>query len=104
MVENPAEGKIRGRREIEKNPTAIGEASIAQAQQLSDEARDELTNLIQEMLMKAHEMAFEYSTMECEHINTCPLAKKGRELFKTVKKLNEYVKQLAPQTPATYIR
>jgi hypothetical protein len=104
MVESPSEGKVRTRKEIERNTEEIGNASIVSQDVMNDEVRDELTSIIQDMLMKAHEMAFEYSTMECEQINSCQLAKKSRELFKTVKKLNEYIKKLSPQTPATYIR
>jgi ERCC4-related helicase len=104
MVESPTEGKVRARKEIERNSQEVSTVAVTSQQAMNDEVRDELTNIIQDMLMKAHEMAFEYSTMECEQINSCPLAKKSRELFKTVKKLNEYVKKLAPQTPATYIR
>jgi hypothetical protein len=104
MVETNSEGKVRARKEIERDPKEIGSTSIASQDATNDEVRDELTNIIQDMLMKAHEMAFEYSTMECDQINSCPLAKKSRELFKTVKKLNEYVKKLSPQTPTTYIR
>jgi hypothetical protein len=104
MVETNSEGKVRARKEIERDPKEISSTSIANQDMMNDEVRDELTSIIQDMLMKAHEMAFEYSTMECEQINSCQLAKKSRELFKTVKKLNEYIKKLSPQTPVTYIR
>jgi len=67
------------------------------------EVRDELTVLMQELLLKTHELSFEYSTMECEEINICPLARKSKELFRVVKKLNEIVRKMSPQPPSGYI-
>jgi hypothetical protein len=58
---------------------------------------------MQELLLKTHELSFEYSTMECEDISNCPLAKKSKELFRTVKKLNELVRQMTPQPKPTYV-
>jgi len=72
---------------------------------LSDEVRDELGSLMQELLMKCHELSFEYSTLDCPQIMECPLGQKCKELFRTVKKLNEFVKQFAqpPQSKSTYV-
>jgi hypothetical protein len=64
----------------------------------TQEVRDELTQLMQDLLLKTHELSFEYSTMECEDIADCPLAKKSKELFRVVKLLNEMVKKMA-KTP-----
>jgi len=58
---------------------------------------------MQELLLKTHELSFEYSTLECDEISSCPLGKKSKELFRVVKKLNELVKQLAPQPKPTYV-
>ncbi len=70
-----------------------------------EEMRDELTSLMQELLMKCHELSFEYSTLDCEKVMECPLGQKCKELFKTVKKLNELVKSLAqPRGKPTYVR
>jgi len=70
---------------------------------LAPEVRDELTSLMQELLLKTHELSFEFSTMECDEISACPLAKKSKELFRVVKKLNEMIRKMAPQPPAGYI-
>jgi hypothetical protein len=72
--------------------------------QIPAEIRDQLTSLMQELLLKTHELSFEYSTMDSDHIATCPLAKKSTELFRVVKKLNETVRQMAPQKPPTYLK
>lgn len=66
--------------------------------QIAPEVRDELTQLMQELLLKTHELSFEYSTMDCSEIGNCPLAQKSRELFKVVKQLNKLVRQVAPPT------
>jgi hypothetical protein len=58
---------------------------------------------MQELLLKTHELSFEYSTMECEEIGVCPLAKKSKELFRIVKKLNEMIRKMAPPPPTGYI-
>jgi len=70
---------------------------------MAPELRDELTALMQELLLKTHELSFEFSTMECEEIGACPLARKSKELFRVVKKLNQMVRRMAPQPPAGYI-
>jgi hypothetical protein len=75
-----------------------------QAPAIAPEVRDELTALMQDLLLKTHELSFEYSTMECEELGNCPLGKKSKELFRVVKKLNELVKKMAPQPPASYVR
>jgi hypothetical protein len=72
---------------------------------IPQEVRDELTAIMQELLLKTHELSFEYSTLDCEEIQNCPLAKKSREIFKVVKHLNELVKKMAPpSTKPTYVR
>ena len=69
---------------------------------LPEEVRDELTTLMQELLLKTHELSFEYSTLDCEEIQTCPLARKSKELFKVVKKLNNLMKKVAPPSRTPY--
>jgi len=72
---------------------------------IPDEYRDELASLMQELLLKTHELSFEYSTLDCEKVGECPLALKAKELFKVVKKLNELVREFAPPPPKpSYIR
>jgi hypothetical protein len=68
------------------------------------EVRDELTSLMQELLLKTHELSFEYSTLECDKIKECPLAQKSRDLFRTVKKLNALVRQMQTQQQPTYVK
>jgi len=73
------------------------------APQIAPEMQDELTSLMQELLLKSHELSFEYSTLDCDEISVCPLAKKSRELFKTVKKLNELVRKISPPQQTSYV-
>lgn len=82
-----------------------GEKREAQPQPIPDELRDELTSIMQELLLKTHELSFEYSTMDCPEIQKCPLAQKSRELFKVVKELNKLVRQVSTPPPkASYVR
>jgi len=86
------------------SPTAVSEA-IAKgvpppAPEISDETRDRLTKLMQDLLLKTHELSFEYSTLECEQIQECPLACKSKELFRTVKELNKLMKEVTPERQA----
>jgi len=39
------------------------------------------------MLTKAHELAFELATCECNNVSACPVAKKAREIVVQIKKL-----------------
>jgi len=66
--------------------------------EIPEEVRTELTSLMQDLLLKTHELSFEYSTLDCPSIQTCPLAMKCREIFKVVKKLNEVVKTMGKAT------
>jgi len=84
-VEVGGEGKTN---EVKGNP-------IASTQTIPEDVRDELTSFMQELLVKIHELSFEYSTADCTQELTCPLALKSRELFKVVKKLNTLVKKMA---------
>ena len=79
-------------------PTALAPTPVP------PEIRDELTSLMQELLLKTHELSFEYSTLECDKIKECPLAQKSRDLFRTVKKLNALVRQMQTQQPPTYVK
>jgi hypothetical protein len=58
---------------------------------------------MQNLILKANELSFEYSTLECDEITNCPLAKKSKELFKELKKLTEFVRKMA-QPPVGYVR
>jgi len=74
------------------------------AADITEELRDELTSLMQELLLKTHELSFEYSTLDCNEISKCPLAQKSRELFKVVKELNNLVKRMSPpRTQPSYV-
>jgi len=75
----------------------------APEQTIPPEIRDELSSIMQQLLMKTHELSFEYSTLDCDKVQECPLAKKSKELFKVVKQLNETVKQLTPKPQGGYI-
>jgi len=87
--------RARASAKVKRTPTEAG----AVAPELSEEVRDKLTTIMQELLLKTHELSFEYSTIDCPKLNECPLAQKSRELFKTVKELNNLVRQATP-TPA----
>jgi len=64
---------------------------------VTEEIRTELTSLVQELLLKCHELSFEYSTSDCPHLLECPIATKSKEIFKVVKKLNQLMKRVTPQ-------
>jgi len=76
---------------------------MVQPPTISDQLRDQLTTLMQELLLKTHELSFEYSTSECEEIRECPLAMQAKEMFKTVKKLHKLVRQVTPPKKAGYV-
>lgn len=61
---------------------------------IPEQFRDEVAMAVQDLITKAQELSFEYCTLECSNITTCPLAKKGRELFKVVKTFNEIMKKM----------
>jgi len=77
-------------------PVQVSEQMVEQPV-IPQEVRDKLTSLMQSLLLKTHELSFEYSTMECSKITNCPLAMKAKELFKTVKELNQLMKEAAPE-------
>jgi hypothetical protein len=68
------------------------------AQEIAPEVREALTSIMQELLLKTHELSFEYSTLDCNMIQKCPLGQKSRELFRVVKELNNLVKKMNPPT------
>ena len=76
-------------------PQAPMQTMAPPAPPISPEVRDELTALMQDLLLKTHELSFEYSTMECDELSSCPLGKKAKELFRVVKKLNQTVRKMA---------
>jgi len=64
-----------------------------------------MTTLIQELLLKTHELSFEYATSDCEELLDCPLARKAKDVFKVVKKLNELVREsLTGSAKPTYVK
>jgi len=71
--------------------------------EITAETRDQLTLLMQELLMKTQELSFEYSTIDCNDLLKCPLAMKAKELFKVVKKLNELVRRMGTQENPSYV-
>jgi hypothetical protein len=75
----------------------VPQPPVSPAGEISPEARDELTSIMQELLLKTHELSFEYSTLDCNTIQKCPLAQKSRELFKVVKELNSLVRKMTPE-------
>jgi hypothetical protein len=113
MAEEHTGRKSKLRREGEEDKAAASPSTIAPTPQIqptlatpaiSPEVRDELTGLMQDLLLKTHELSFEFSTMECEEIANCPLAKKSKELFRVVKRLNETVRKMASPTQPGYVR
>ena len=118
MAQEDTRRKSKLRREGEDNPTeasapiisptftpqGMPQTATPQVPTIAPEMRDELTALMQDLLLKTHELSFEYSTMECEELSNCPLGKKSKELFRVVKKLNELVKKMAPTPTTGYVR
>jgi hypothetical protein len=118
MAEETTGRKSKLRREGEDNPPETSTPTVTptftpqgmpqtvapQVPAIAPEVRDELTALMQDLLLKTHELSFEYSTMECEELSNCPLGKKSKELFRVVKKLNELVKKMGTPTPTGYVR
>jgi hypothetical protein len=77
----------------ETGPNPAG--SIATQAPLPTDLREELTLLVQDLLLKCQELAFEYSTLETSHLVECPLADKCKDLFKTTKRIHEFIRKLA---------
>lgn len=102
--ENPANTQTPSPVSMSPTVTPQGMPAPAQAPQIAPEVRDELTSIMQELLLKTHELSFEYSTCDCEEIQTCPLAQKAKELFKVVKRLNEMMRKMAPPPKTSYVR
>jgi len=71
---------------------------------ITPEVRNELTVIMQELLLKTHELSFEYSTSDCREIRNCSFAEKSRELFKVVKRLNALVRKITPPPRGEYVR
>jgi len=102
-----AEGKTRKTKtggeseEVKAPPSPVGVG----APTITDEDRDALTTIMQELLLKTHELSFEFSTLDCAEVQTCPLAQKAKELFRVVKELNNRVRKMtAATTRPPYIR
>lgn len=71
---------------------------------IPEDIRNTLASIIQDLLLKTHELSFEYSTCDCMEIQNCPLAQKSKELFRTVKQLNQLMKKVSPPAQPTYVR
>lgn len=108
MEEGAHKRKIKPGRADTEVPQGAATDVVAQAQQasseVSKEVTDELSRLIQDLLLKAHELSFEYSTMECDEILSCPLAKKAKELFRIIKQLSEMSRRMVAPPGAQYVR
>jgi hypothetical protein len=105
MAENDTRKKALSGYENPAIPQTLSPNIAAPVQApLPPEVRDELTSLMQELLLKTHELSFEYSTLECDKIKDCPLAIKSRELFRTVKQLNNLVRKMQSQQQPTYVK
>jgi hypothetical protein len=105
MAENDTRKKTLSGYENPAIPQTLSPNIAAPVQApLPPEVRDELTSLMQELLLKTHELSFEYSTLECDKIKDCPLAIKSRELFRTVKQLNNLVRKMQTQQQPTYVK
>jgi len=111
MDRTPKKRKTKTRKQGQASPqtASIGIVTPVPTKQppvptIPPETRDQLTSLMQELLLKTHELSFEYSTSDCHEITECPLALQARELFKTVKKLHRIVRQVSPTSEASYVR
>jgi len=89
--------KVKRRKPSSSAPsTQPPPAMPSTAPPITPEVRDELTTIMQELLLKTHELSFEYSTSDCTEIRNCSFAEKSRELFKVVKRLNALVRRITP--------
>jgi hypothetical protein len=106
MVEETTGRKTKLRREGEENPSDASAITVAPTPPttIPPEVRDELTFIMQNVLLKTHELSFEYSTMECEELANCPLGRKCKELFREVKKLNEIIRKMTQAPQPTYVK
>jgi len=68
------------------------------------EVRDELTAIMQQLILQAQDLSFEYSTLDCEEVLDCQLARKCKELFKVVKRLREMLSKLIPPAKTDYVK
>jgi hypothetical protein len=115
MAETPTRRKTKTRQEgtgeaetissvgVRPTLTPEGVGAPLQPPPIAPEVRDELTSIMQELLLKTHELSFEYSTLDCQSIQKCLLAQKSRELFKVVKQLNELVRKMTPPAKTGYV-
>jgi len=93
-----------GKRKTETSaPTSSTMPTPPTAPPIAPEVRDELTGIMQELLLKTHELSFEYSTSDCKEIRNCSFAEKSRELFKVVKRLNALVRRITPPPREGYV-
>lgn len=98
MATNVEGKKTRLGKESERDSPEASVAptsTITQHTTVSPDIRDQLTLLMQDLLLKTQELSFEYSTLDCDDIKECPLANKCKELFRTTKKIHEFVKKIA---------
>jgi len=54
---------------------------------LPPHVQEKFTAIVSDMLVKAHELAFELSTIECENAHNCAVCKKAREIVRLIKEL-----------------
>ena len=88
---------------VGESEAKAGQASTAQTQNVStaplapsldDQIRNEMTNILSSLLLKAQELGFELATLEDPYILNHPVVKKARELIVELKKLFEVQKKL----------
>jgi len=96
-------GKIRKGKTETSTPTSSTAPVTSTMPSIAPEVRDELTAIMQELLLKTHELSFEYSTSDCKEIRNCSFAEKSRELFKVVKRLNALVRRITPTPREGYV-
>jgi len=96
-------GKTRKQKTETSTPTSSTAPVTPTTPSIAPEVRDELTAIMQELLLKTHELSFEYSTSDCKEIRNCSFAEKSRELFKVVKRLNALVRRITPPPREGYV-
>jgi len=61
---------------------------------IPDEVRDQITQILTNILMLASDLAFDLAEVEDENIRKSPIFKKAREIVREVKKLRDLMLKL----------
>ena len=64
-----------------------------------EKLRDQLGEMITELIFASQDVAFELAMLECEDKANCPLVKKTKELILCVRKLFEMQKKMVKTAP-----